>query len=190
VTITLGWKSAVAAAVLAIALGLGIFFAVRGARQRSVKDWERQQLIEGLRDRLDKAQVEIDRLGKDADSYRKQRDDISGELADARTKYQQLLARPKPTTPEQESELCEACNEYVVLLETGLRLADMETLTLRKELSVMAIALSDTQDMYELQTARLKASQRDKKKVRRRNIWTIVSASAATMTLGWGIGRL
>jgi hypothetical protein len=189
VTLTLGWRSAVAAAVLALVAALGIWLAVRQVRQRGVLDWERQQQIEGLRGRLDQAQAEIDRLGAEADEFRRQRDEGYQKLLDASTRLKQLQAIPAPTPVERDA-LCTACLGYVVLLEEGLRLADLETLTLRKELSVSNLALLDTQEMYELQTARLKASQKDKKKVRRRNIWTIVSASAATLTLGFGMGRL
>jgi hypothetical protein len=189
VTLTLGWRSAVAAAILVLVAALGIWLAVRQVRQRGVLDWGRQQQIEGLRDRLDKAQAEIDRLEAEADSFRKQRDEGYQKLVEASTRLKQLQAIPMPTPAERDA-LCTACLAYVGLLEEGLRLADLETLTLRKELSLANIALLDTQEMYELQTARLKSSQRDKKKVKRRNAWTIVSVAAATMTLGFGMGRL
>jgi prolipoprotein diacylglyceryltransferase len=78
----------------------------------------------------------------------------------------------------------------VALLESSLRLADLESLSLRRELAIMEVALVDAEEMFALQTKRLAAASKDKKKIRRRNIWTLVSVAAASMTLGFGIGRL
>jgi chromosome segregation ATPase len=188
-TLTLGWKSAVVAALLVAMAALGIWLAVRSARQRSITDWEREQRIGELSERLEKAQAEIDRISAEADALRDQRDGETGKLSEALARLRALQAIPAPT-PEQREETCVACEAAVVLLESSLRLADMESLSLRRELAIMEVALVDAEEMFVLQTKRLAAASKDKKKIKRRNIWTLVSVAAANLTLGFGIGRL
>lgn len=188
-TVTLGWKSAVAAALLVVVAGLGIWLAVRNAKQRSVTDWERLQQIEQLGERLSMALKEIERLRKESDGYRQERDKSAEATSAAIAKYKALKS-VQDKTPEQEAETCQACELALGLLETDLALADLEALSLRRERAALIAALADSEEMYSLQTKRLSAAQRDKKKVKRRNIWTNVSIAAASITLGFGMGRL
>ena len=188
-TVTLGWKHVLAAAIVLAVLGVATWLTIRSIQQQSITDWERLQQIEGLSKRLQDALTEVDRLKRESDGFRDERDKNQGATAAAIARYKALKAM-KDKTPQQEADTCMACELALGLMEADLILADMETLSLRRERVAMIAALADSQEMYDLQSKRLKSAQRSAKQVKRRNIWTNVSIAAASITLGFGMGRL
>jgi len=189
VTLTLGWKSAVVAAVLVVATGLGLWLIVRDAQKRDLTDWQRLQRIAELEKGSGLLLREIEKLRKESDGFRQQYEQSHEETIAAISKYKALLAI-KNKTPEQEQETCLACKATVELLERDLAISEQDSFTLRQERTALIAALADSQEMFSLQTKRLKSAERSRRQIRRRNIWTMTSLAAASLTLGFGMGRL
>jgi hypothetical protein len=188
-TIKLGWPHALIGLVILAAFAFSIFMLVRNIQKQTVVDGERQRRIEELRGEVESLTDQAEDWREMADSLRQQRDNSATALAGLKKRLAELHNTPTPT-PETEDEERIVCLKYVVLLEDQLKLADQETLALRKELDLTKVALDYTLQRYELQTQRLGAAQRATRKMRRRNAWTITSVAAASVVLGFGIGRI
>ena len=187
--VTLGWKSAVVGVVLLVILAVGIFLTVRRSNQRDKVDWEREQTIVELQEKLETSQAEIVKLRAKADSFKDERDRKQVVLDEALAKLRGLRAIVAPTPGEVE-QTCVACLTAVSLLEDSLRLAEFEVLSLREELDVAYNVIGLTQSMYEVQTARVGAALAGSKKQKRRNIWGTVGFTSLGVLSGVGIGRI
>ena len=188
-TVKLGWPHALIGLVILGVFSFAVWRMVKTIREQSVVDADRIREIDRLQDEVDSLTDQAETWHEKADELRGERDKGATALMDLKKRLAQLLDEPAPT-PEIEDEQRVVCLRYVVLLEDQLKLADQETLALRKELDVTRLALDYTLQRYELQTQRLGASQRQAKRTRRRSVWTITSVSAATALLGFGIGRI
>lgn len=175
----------VVAAIFALAIGI----MVKNIQKQNVVDAERLQQIDKLQDEVKELKRQAEDMREMADGLREQRDDGAAALAELRQRLHKLRETPTPT-PMTEAEERVVCLKYVVLLEDNLRLADQETLALRKELGLVQMALDYTEERYQLQSSRLRASQKANKRTKRRNVWTITSVAAASVVLGFGIGRI
>jgi len=188
-TLRLGWPHALIGLVILAGFALAMAVMVRNIQRQTVLDGERQRRIDELESEVDSLKSQADDWREMADGLRQQRDDGAVALADLKKRLSQLRETPTPT-PMTEAEERIVCLKYVVLLEDHLKLADQETLALRKELDVTRMALDYTLKRYELQTQRLGAAQKQSRRTRRRNAWTITSVAAASVVLGFGIGRI
>ena len=188
-TVTLGWKSAVAAALILAALVGSAIWLVHSNARRNEQDWERKQLVESLRLDLDKARKEMALLRAESDSLRDERDQGKVALEEALAGYQKLVTIENPT-PSQVSETCVACKAVVTLLEADLRLAGLESIALRRELDVAYGAIETCERMVDVQTQRVESAWKSVKKSKRRTIWSGVGIGASGVLAGYGFGKI
>jgi nitrogen fixation-related uncharacterized protein len=184
-TVTLGWKHAVIASLVVVAIALGFTWAVRNAQQRDILDAERIALIDALEEEVEAVEAEAEKAHQEANEIRDELRIISEPLV--RTRKALKYAETRPLAKSEEIVILREQND---LLEQALKLSNDESLALRRALTLTGMALDNTKERYDLLNKRYSSLRRTQKKTKRRNIWTSVTVASAGLMVGFGIGRL
>jgi nitrogen fixation-related uncharacterized protein len=185
VTITLGWKHALVAALVVVALAIGFTWALKNAQRRDVLDAERVALIDQLEDERDGYKDEADIAKAEADELRDGLVEITKPIDRGRAALDHAKTHPLPKVMEMM-----ILREQNVLLEQALALSEKQSLALRRSLTLTGMALDASEERYDLLNKRYSSLKRTQKKTKRRNIWTSVTVASAGLMVGFGIGRL
>jgi glycerol-3-phosphate cytidylyltransferase-like family protein len=185
-TITLDWRHWVSLAVLLVVLGLSVWLMIRNADQRTIIDVEREQRIAELEDELESALHGADEAKADADEARTKLQEIlvQVERGDEAIKHDKKV-RVMP--PQERVLLLDGQN---TLLKEALRLSQEESLALRRSLTLMGMALTNSRERFDLLDKRYVALKRSKKQEKRRRIMTAVGTSVGSFGVGFGMGRI
>jgi DNA gyrase/topoisomerase IV subunit A len=188
-TITLGWKSAVTAVFLVLVLGLGVFWAVRSAKQRNILDFQRTEEIQRLKAEIKELRNSAKDYHEDADKLRDERDALKEALRMAQEAFKaprRPEVAPSPPTPLEAD-----CGAYVTLLEKSLELADKEVFSLRGSVVLLNEAWKKEEARYDLMEKRYTALERSQRQAKRRGIWINVGmALGSVAALTYGLSKL
>jgi hypothetical protein len=187
VTITLDWRHWVALAFLLGVLGLSVWLVIRNADQRTIVDVEREQRIAELEDEVESALHGADEAHDEANEARdKLRELLDGPIKrhDEAIKHDRKV---KVMPPQERVVLLDSQN---TLLKEALRLSQEESLALRRSLTLMGMALTNSRERFDLLDKRYVALKRSKKQEKRRKIMTAVGTSVGSFGVGFGMGRI
>ena len=184
-TITLGWKSGVAAAFLLACLAIWGMVAYKNAQQESVVEYERRVQLKEMSFELADAIVSAKEAHEEADALRSSRQETAGDLEKLRKALRRSKKKPVPQWEEMIN-----LREHNALLEQHLAIAEDETVILRTELVHLKQALGLSENMFELQSKRLEACHDRHKKQKRRNALSYVGIASGALIVGFGLGSI
>ena len=184
-TITFGWKhAAVAAALIALAIGLSIW-AVKNASQRDALDLERAERIAELEEENQQLQHESALAHEEADELRKRRLALEVPLKRSRGAIQHAR-KNRPLGPDEEVVILRGQTD---LLEEALRLSVEESLALRRSLTLLGMALTASEEKYDLLDKRYVALKREKKSTKRKRVVQQVFTHTGVFVVAWAGGK-
>lgn len=184
-TITLGWKSGVAAAFLVLCLVLWGVIAVKRAEKIDLIEAQRILELEETAMELEDAEQAAAEAHAEANEQREARRKTQGALDRAREALEH--AKVRRLRPAEERDILREQND---LLETHLASALSETYKLRTEIVFLKEALVTSKHRFDIQGKRLEACHTRHKKQRRRNALSYVGVGAGALLVGFGLGSI
>jgi hypothetical protein len=186
VTITLDWRHWVSLALLVVVTSASVWLVIRNADQRTILDVEREQRIAELEDELESALHGADEAHDEANEARTKLQEILVQIErhDEAIKHDRKV---KVMPPQERVVLLDGQN---TLLKEALRLSQEESLALRRSLTLMGMALTNSRERFDLLDKRYVALKRSKKQEKRRKIMTAVGTSVGSFGVGFGMGRI
>lgn len=184
-TITLGWKSGVAAVFLVTCLVIWGMVAYKRAEQVNVIEAQRVLELEETEMELEEAKQAAEEAHEEANDERESRRETVGELERTRSALKMAKRRRLPTAEERD-----ILKDQNKLLEEHLASALSETYKLRTEIVFLKQAASISDHRFEIQSKRLDACNARHKKQKRRNALAYVGVGAGALLFGFGLGSI
>jgi hypothetical protein len=186
VTITLDWRHWVSLALLVVVTSLSVWLMIRRAEQRTVLDVEREQRIVELEDELESALHGADEAHDEANEARTKLQEILVQIE----RHDEAIKHDKKVRVMPPQERVVLLDGQNTLLKEALRLSQEESLALRRSLTLMGMALTNSRERFDLLDKRYVALKRSKKQEKRRKIMTAVGTSVGSFGVGFGMGRI
>ncbi len=185
--IRIGWKTAIFALLLIAGVSLGVWWAIGNAEQANVEDHADKVRIAELEDEIEELQHGAGEHKADADEALDRRIVMSPELNRHREAARHRRSNPGLIPLQEEID---TLKDYNRTLELSLRLANEETVDLRKALTMVTLALDYSIEQGELKDERISYFKKRSKKDKRRRIALGVITHSATLGIGFGLGRI
>jgi hypothetical protein len=186
VTITLDWRHWVSLALLVVVTSASVWLMIRRAEQRTVLDAEREQRIAELEHELESALHGADEAHDEANEIRDELRTVLDKIAQG----DRAITHDKRVQVMKPSERVIVYHAQNRLLAEALRLSQEESLALRRSLTLMGMALTNSRERFDLLDKRYVALKRSKKQEKRRKIMTAVGTSVGSFGVGFGMGRI
>jgi hypothetical protein len=186
VTITLDWRHWVSLALLVVVTSASVWLMIRRAEQRTVLDAEREQRIAELEDELESALHGADEAHDEANEARDKLQEILVQIE----RHDEAIKHDKKVRVMPPQERVVLLDGQNTLLKEALRLSQEESLALRRSLTLMGMALTNSRERFDLLDKRYVALKRSKKQEKRRKIMTAVGTSVGSFGVGFGMGRI